>query len=129
MNNIISVTCAIIHFDNKVLAVQRNEYMSQPLKWEFPGGKVEASETEEECVIREIQEELNIAILVRQRLTSVIHQYENITIRLIPFIAEYTSGNLLLNEHKDYFLANKNELINLDWAEADVPILNEYLSL
>lgn len=60
--NPIQVTCAIIQSDGKILAVQRSEAMSLPLKWEFPGGKIDLGETAEKCLLREIKEELNIDI-------------------------------------------------------------------
>ena len=125
---IIPVTCAIIQFQDKTLAVQRSNTMKLPLKWEFAGGKIEEGETEIECIKREISEELNIKIEVKKRLTPVTHQYPNFKIKLIPFIAEYLSGELELREHSNFLLADKNDLINLDWAEADLPILKEYLS-
>ena len=55
-NKIISVTCAIIEYEEGTLVVQRSEKMKLPLKWEFPGGKLEAHESEKECIQREIQE-------------------------------------------------------------------------
>jgi len=126
---IIPVTCAIIQFEDKILAVQRSETMKLPFKWEFAGGKIEAGESEIDCIKREIFEELNIKIEVKERLTPVTHQYPNFKIKLIPFIAEYLSGELKLKEHCSFLLADKNELINLDWAEADLPILKEFIEL
>ncbi|WP_218843355.1 (deoxy)nucleoside triphosphate pyrophosphohydrolase [Winogradskyella wichelsiae] len=126
---IIPVTCAIILFDKKVLAVQRSEAMKLPLKWEFAGGKIESGESEIDCIKREIFEELNIQIEVKERLTPVIHQYPDFKIKLIPFTAEYVSGDLKLKEHSNFVLANKQELFNLDWAEADLPILKEFIKL
>ena len=126
---IIPVTCAIIQFDDKILAVQRSETMKLPLKWEFAGGKIEAGESEVDCIKREIFEELNIQIDLRERLTPVTHQYPNFKIKLIPFTAKYLSGELKLKEHCNFVLANKEELINLDWAEADSPILKEFLKM
>ncbi|OEI79114.1 DNA mismatch repair protein MutT [Formosa algae] len=125
----IQVTCAIILFDDKVLAVQRSKTMKLPLKWEFAGGKIEAGETEIDCIKREIFEELNINIQVNKRLTPVIHEYPDFKIELIPFITEYRSGELKLSEHSDFVIANKKELLNLDWAEADLPVLEEFLAL
>lgn len=125
----IPVTCAIIHFGNKVLAVQRSETMKLPLKWEFAGGKIEKGESEIDCIKREIFEELNIQIEINKKLTPVIHQYLDFKIELIPFTAKYISGELILKEHSDFVLVNKEELINLDWAEADLPILKEFLAL
>ena len=125
----IPVTCAIIHFGNKVLAVQRSATMSLPLKWEFAGGKIEKGESEEECIKREIFEELNIHIEIKRKLTPVCHQYPNFKIKLIPFIANYVSGDLKLKEHSDYVLIDKDELYRLDWAEADFPVVREYESI
>jgi 8-oxo-dGTP diphosphatase len=67
--NAIKVTCAIILIGEKVLAVQRSETMSLPLKWEFPGGKIEPNESEKDCIKREIKEELDIEIGIIKRLT------------------------------------------------------------
>jgi 8-oxo-dGTP diphosphatase len=125
----IQVTCAIIKFDDKILAVQRSESMKLPLKWEFAGGKIEAGESEIDCIKREIFEELNIHIEIEKRLTPVAHQYTDFKIELIPFIAEYISGELTLKEHLDFVLAKKEELHKLDWAEADLPILKEFLEI
>lgn len=64
----IDVACAIIIDDEgKVLAAQRSESMSLPLKWEFPGGKLSKNETAEDCIVREIQEELNISVTIIMR--------------------------------------------------------------
>lgn len=125
----IRVVCAIIHRENKILAVQRSEKMTLPLKWEFPGGKIEENESEVDCIKREIKEELNIDIKIKKRLTPSSHSYEDFSIELIPYISVCKSGNLTLNEHKQLLWLDKEALINLDWAEADVPIVNEYIKL
>lgn len=125
----IKVTCAIIEFENLVLTVQRSSSMSLPLKWEFPGGKIENDESEEECVLREIKEELNLEIAVLKRLNSSIFDYPNISIELIPFIAKQVNGQIILNEHAAFKYIEKEKLLNLDWAEADIPIVKEYLNL
>ena len=125
----IIVTCAIITINNKILAVQRSNRMSLPMKWEFPGGKLEPNETEIACIKREIREELNIEIEVVDRLTPSVHSYPTFTIELIPYRANYLSGQLQLKEHHHYLLLNKNELDALDWAEADLPIVEEIMKL
>ncbi|MDH7913540.1 (deoxy)nucleoside triphosphate pyrophosphohydrolase [Winogradskyella sp. SYSU M77433] len=125
----ILVTCAIILKDDKIYAFQRSDKMKLPLKWEFPGGKLESNETEIDCIKREVKEELNIEIQVTKRLTPVTQEYSDFKIKLIPFIANYITGDLILKEHSNFLLARKEELLNLDWAEADIPILNEFLSL
>jgi 8-oxo-dGTP diphosphatase len=125
----LKVTCAIIKVENKILVAQRSEKMKLPLKWEFPGGKLEDNEDEIECIKREIKEEINIEIEVLKRLSNSIYDYETFKINLIPFIATYVSGEIILAEHKEYKLLDKSELLNLDWAEADLPILHEFLKL
>ncbi|SDZ61977.1 8-oxo-dGTP diphosphatase [Flavobacterium aquidurense] len=129
MSQIINVTCAIILKDEKVLVAQRNEKMKLPLKWEFPGGKLEINEDEIDCIKREIKEEININIEVLKRLSNNIHDYGAFKINLIPFLAHYLSGEIKLAEHKNYRLLEKSELLNLDWAEADLPIVEEFLKL
>ena len=125
----INVTCAIILFDNKILVTQRSEKMKLPFKWEFPGGKLEENETEIDCIKREIKEEINIDIEIIKKLSDNIFDYGTFKINLTPFIANYISGEILLSEHKDYKLLDKSELLNLDWAEADLPIVAEFLKL
>ncbi len=125
----INVTCAIILNEDKILVTQRNEKMKLPLKWEFPGGKLEKGESEKECIIREIKEELNIEIEVLKKISNSVFDYGNFQINLIPYIANYKSGEIVLSEHKDFKWLKRNELSLLDWAEADIPILKEFLSL
>ena len=123
----INVTCAIVLFGNKILVTQRSEKMKLPLKWEFPGGKLEEDETEVDCIVREIREEINIEIEIVEKLTNSLFDYGNFKVNLIPFIANYKEGEIKLLEHKDYKLLYKTELLNLDWAEADLPIVEELL--
>lgn len=125
----INVTCAIILIDNKTLVTQRSENMKLPLKWEFPGGKLEENESEIECIKREIKEEINIEIEILRRLSSCDYDYGTFKIKLIPYLANYISGDIQLSEHNDYKLLDKSELLNLDWAEADIPIVEEFLKL
>ena len=126
---VIDVTCAIININGKTLVVQRSAEMKMPLKWEFPGGKIEAGESEEDCIKREILEELNIEIEIIKRLSPSSFDYGDISIRLIPFVVEYLKGEIELKEHQRYLLLDKEELRGLDWAEADVAVLEELISL
>lgn len=123
----INVTCAIILFNQKILVAQRSEKMKLPLKWEFPGGKLEDGESEVNCIKREIKEEINIEIEILKKLSNSIYDYGTFKINLIPFISNYITGEIILSEHKDYKILNKSELLNLDWAEADLPIVEEFL--
>ena len=115
----IDVTCAIILKDNKVLACLRGEGKEHANEWEFPGGKVEENETEEECLIRELKEELHIEINVLRRLKSVHHFYEKVHIHLIPFLCEISLGEPVLSEHKKVIWQPITRLDVLNWSEAD----------
>jgi len=124
----IRVTCGIILQHDKVLVTQRSEKMKLPLKWEFPGGKIEHDETPENCLIREIKEELNIEIEVTQPLSSHPYDYESFSILLIPFISKYVSGEIKLAEHKQFKWVTRGEMKSLDWAPADISVLEEFLN-
>jgi 8-oxo-dGTP diphosphatase len=126
---VIDVTCALIVDDqNRLFAAQRSNVMSLPMKWELPGGKIEPGETSESCLIREITEELDVAIEIISALEPYTHTYPSKTIRLIPFIVKQVSGQIKLKEHANLKWLNANELLDLDWADADVPILDQYMN-
>jgi 8-oxo-dGTP diphosphatase len=120
----IRVACAVIQFGPLILAVQRSASMSLPLKWEFPGGKIEAGEDVAEGIIREIREELNLDIHITHYLEPVFHQYPDVRIALFPVLALSTGGVLKLIEHQDFKLLRTAELRQLDWAEADLPVVD-----
>lgn len=121
----LEVCCAIIVDGKRILATQRSAQMSLPLKWEFPGGKLEPGEEEEECILREIREELQLDIEIIDRLMPRIYHYPNFSIRLIPFIASYVKGEIVLAEHVHFRWLEKSMLLELDWAAADLPIVKD----
>ena len=123
----IQVTCAVIVHENKILITQRGPQMKHPLKWEFPGGKLEPGETPEHCIHREIFEELNISISLLNQLPTVFHEYGSVKLALIPFIAEFKSGYITLNEHIQYQWISLPELHLPDWVEADVKVVEEVI--
>jgi 8-oxo-dGTP diphosphatase len=124
----IDVSCALITLKSgETLVTQRSSSMRLPLKWEFPGGKVEIGETAEGCVVREIAEELSIGIVIRKRMPLHIYGEGSKAICLIPLLCEITHGEAKLTEHVAYQWLLPRELTGLDWAPADVPVLNDYL--
>lgn len=122
---IIPVSCLILLHQGKVLATQRSKTMDLPGLWEFPGGKVEFGESPAACLTREIWEELSIGIQIGKPLTPVLHAYPDKSIQLIPFLAIWESGTLQLAEHVQYQWLAQQELLSLDWAPADLPIVEE----
>lgn len=124
----INVACALIFNADKVLVAQRSASMKQALLWEFPGGKVEAGETAQQCLHREIKEELNIDIEILESLNPNLFSYDTFTIKLLPFICRYVSGTIQLTEHQECRWFSKNELGTLDWSPADVAIVNDMIS-
>jgi 8-oxo-dGTP diphosphatase len=124
----INVTCAVIrNEDEEVLVVQRGNDTDHPLKWEFPGGKLNKGETEEECVIREVDEELSMDIIICGRLSVVEYDYGHKQIRLFPFICDTLDELPLLSEHKDYKWVTPGNLTSIDFSEADVFVAINYL--
>ena len=119
----IQVACAIIEDDGKILATQRSESMSLPLKWEFPGGKIHTGERPDECLRRELMEELGIEVIVGRPLPLTTHEYPTFTVTLHPFICAIAEGEITLNEHAACCWLRPEQLSCLDWAEADLPLL------
>ncbi len=102
--------------------------MSLPLKWEFPGGKINLGESPDDCLRREILEEMGIQICVGESLPTSTHQYPSFTITLYPFVCTIASGEIVLHEHSAINWLSPGELYTLNWAEADVPVIESYLS-
>jgi len=98
-------------------------------KWEFPGGKLEPGETLEECITRTIQEELGAAIGEPQPFMIVEHSHPDFRVRLHSFFTRIEFGSLMVKEHRQIRWVEVNELMSLDWAEADVPIVEALLRL
>ena len=125
----IRVTCAILKHNSKVLICQRSSLMKLALKWEFPGGKIEADESKKDCLKREIFEELGTNIRIGEELTMVEYHYPDFSVRLYPFICSIESGTVQPVEHAQIRWVSPGELMNYDWADADIPIVKEYLKL
>jgi 8-oxo-dGTP diphosphatase len=122
----IHVTCAIIERDGLVLAAQRSEGMSMPLKWEFPGGKIDPGESPEECLRRELLEEMSIQVGIEESLPASTHHYTKFAITLYPFICSLKTESIVLQEHAAIVWLLPEELHALDWAEADLPVLQQF---
>lgn len=122
------VTCAIIEQDGFVLAAQRSAAMSLPLKWEFPGGKIDPGESPEDCLRRELLEEMGIRVSLGKGLPASTHHYPTFAVTLHPFLCSIESGEIVLHEHAAITWLPPEELQTLDWAEADLPVIEAYLA-
>jgi 8-oxo-dGTP diphosphatase len=120
------VTCAIIERGGLVLAAQRSRSMRMPLRWEFPGGKVEPGEGIEACLHRELFEEMEIRVAVKRAMPPLTHRYPAFTVTLHPFVCELLSGGLVLNEHRAVVWLKPEELPALSWVEADLALVAAY---
>ncbi|MCM4169587.1 CTP pyrophosphohydrolase [Arenibacter antarcticus] len=125
----IEVVCAVILKDDKILIAQRSEEMKLPLKWEFPGGKLNKGEDEERAIVREIKEELNIEISPLKRISSNIHDYGSIKIKLTAYLCDYIAGEIKLLEHKDFKFVGYENLKDYDLADADIPFIENLKTL
>lgn len=123
----IHVVTAVIKKDNKIFCCQRADTGPLAKKWEFPGGKIEEGENAKEALVREIREELDTEIKVEDLIMKVDHQYPTFRIILEAYLAEVIEGNLTLTEHLDAKWLGKDELKTLDWAEADIPIVDKII--
>ena len=124
----INVTCAIIrNEENEVLTVQRSEKTDHPFKWEFPGGKTVEGESDEQCIIREVSEELSMDIIIVGNLMPCEYDYGHKQIRLIPFICDTLDELPVLTEHIDFRWASEEDLAVTDFCEADLLVADQYL--
>lgn len=126
----LEVSCAVIlRSDGMVLAALRGPAMRLPGLWEFPGGKIEPGESSDAALVREIREELGVTIRARRSLPPVDHQYPDFSIRLYPWICEITDGVPEPVEHAEIRWLDAAALPALDWAPADLPVLESLLEL
>ena len=121
----IEVVAAVIFREGKVLCVQRAEHEKEYIssKWEFPGGKVEHGEDGIQALKREILEELHIEIQNIEFLMTVEHTYPDFHLEMHAYTCEIFSGGPVLTEHVDMKWLPVEELDQLDWAAADIPVV------
>ena len=126
----IEVVAGIIFFQNQILCVQRpkNKLLYISEKFEFPGGKIEEGETKKEALQRELFEELNISTNIKSLYLTVIHKYPDFELTMHSFICEVETKEITLHEHIGQEWLTLEELNKLDWAAADIPIVNKLVS-
>lgn len=119
----IKVVAALILKDNKFLIARRATGDESVFgKWEFPGGKVNDGESEEDAIIREIKEEFEVDIKAVRFLTNNVCEYPNKTVDLRLYECKYISGVFHLHDHFEYKFVSREELSNYDMCKADIPL-------
>ena len=119
----IDVVCAVIKQQDNYFIAQRSANMKMPLKWEFPGGKVEKGESNAHAIIREIKEEFDLDIEVIQEHPYYLHDYPTFTLKLTPVEVEIKSGTMILKEHAAFNWVPASELSSYDFSEGDIKIV------
>jgi 8-oxo-dGTP diphosphatase len=124
----IPVVCALIERDGRLLIAQRPANKHLPLKWEFPGGKVEAGEDPAAAINREIREELGCDIVITRALPSFIHDYKTVVIEMLPFVCVLNPDSPAprATEHVAIAWVDLEELKTYDLAAADLPVIALY---
>ena len=123
----IEVVAAIIRKGDKIFATQRG-YGEWKDWWEFPGGKMEAGETPEKALVREIREELSAEISVDEFLCTVEYDYPGFHLTMHCYLCSLVTEALHLNEHEAAKWLEKDELDSVKWLPADFEVLEEVRS-
>lgn len=124
----IEVVAAIIKKGDKIFITKRSSGEFADM-WEFPGGKIELGETQEQALIREIKEELELDITNLNYLTTVEYNYPNFHLTMHCFICEICGGTLNLNAHNDAKWVLIEELSSQKWIPADVEVVEKLVAV
>jgi 8-oxo-dGTP diphosphatase len=119
----IDVTAAIWIENGRVLIARRRRGASQAGLWEFPGGKLRPGETPEQCLAREIEEELGVRVEVEGFFGESVHAYAHDTIRLLAYRVRATGGTPVANDHAELQWANPRDLERFPFCPADLPFV------
>ncbi|HVI10466.1 MAG TPA: (deoxy)nucleoside triphosphate pyrophosphohydrolase [Candidatus Binatia bacterium] len=123
------VVAAVIEKNAKLLVCQRTKHQTMPLKWEFPGGKIEEGEQPRDALRRELEEELGIDATIGDEIARIQHQYPNgAMVELRFFLVREYKGELENRIFRDIHWAAPAELKSYDFLEADVSLVKDLVS-
>ena len=122
---LITVTAGIIYYQEKILIAQRRKDKSLGGLWEFPGGKIEAGETCEQTLTREIKEEFDIQIDVEKYLMEHTFAYPDFDLKMYVYQARWNgNGKIKICDHEQYAFVNTEQMANYTFAGADIPVID-----
>ena len=120
------VVAALILKNGEVLVCQRTRHQSMPLKWEFPGGKIEDGEQPRDALRRELEEELGINAQIGEEVARIRHDYKNGgAVELRFYVVSEYAGELENRIFRDMRWAKRSELPSYDFLEADLELVND----
>jgi mutator protein MutT len=122
---LIPVTAAIIEKEGRILAARRGQGMHLAGYWEFPGGKLEEGESPEECLARELDEELGVVVRVEAFFAESMYDYGDKIVRLLAYRVSHVSGAFQPVDHDKLLWLAADELHTLMWAPADIPLVEK----
>ena len=131
MKRVLVAACALIDADGRVLLAQRPEGKPMARLWEFPGGKVEAGERPEDALIRELREELDIAVSepCLAPLTFASHAYPDFHLLMPLYVCRRWEGTVTAKEHQGLAWVRPNRLREYEMPPADVPLISHLMAL
>jgi 8-oxo-dGTP diphosphatase len=120
------VVAALILKDGKILVCQRTKHQTMPLKWEFPGGKIEEGEQPRDALHRELDEELGIDATIGDEVARIRHEYRSgNSVELRFFVVREFRGELENRIFRDMKWAERTELPSFDFLEADLKLVSD----
>ena len=120
------VVAALILKDDKILACQRTRHQVMPLKWEFPGGKIEEGEQPRDAMRRELEEELGIEATVGDEVARIVHEYPGGgSVELRFYVVRRYKGELENRIFREIRWVDRSELTTLDFLEADLTLVRD----
>ncbi len=120
----VTVTAGLITHNNRYLIAQRRLDKSLGGFWEFPGGKIEPGETCEQCLQREIKEEFDISVDVKDFVSEITHNYDTFQLHMSLYNATWDGqGKIRICDHEQFAWVTLEEMKNYQWAAADIPFV------